>query len=351
MNARAAEFHAHHPVCDMLGLNLTHPRFCVADVDLGRRDDSSCRGDFPKFGDWGLNLVVCKGGSAHYDDNYKALWPSQLEYRSGREPLEEMFLSLAIKNTTQLCLAVLDRFLVNVEENLDKVVLVRRRGDIEKAVSQRKIAVLMAANRSDWFGDSPGVLRMFARTGLRMITIGQSTRELGWDASGETRSGGRMTELGVRMIAELNLNGILIDLAHSNDPCALDVIEISERPVVDSHSNPRALEPGPRSIPDEIMRALSQSGGVLGITPPISRPPGETLYKGVDAKEIKTTLQYLDYAIEMMGIDHVGIGTHFNSAALPWMTEILLDAGYPEADAARILGGNFLRVLDQVLPD
>ncbi len=54
----------------------------------------------------------------------------------------------------------------------------------------------MGANRSDWFGDSPGVLRMFARLGLRMITIGQTARELGWDTSGETRSGGRLTELG-----------------------------------------------------------------------------------------------------------------------------------------------------------
>ena len=82
---------------------------------------------------------------------------------------------------TLLCLAVLDRFLCNVEENPDKVILVRTVADLDRALSDpERIAVLMGANRSDWFGDSPGALRQFARLGLRMITIGQGTRELGW---------------------------------------------------------------------------------------------------------------------------------------------------------------------------
>ena len=72
-----------------------------------------------------------------------------------------------------------------------------------------------------------------------------------------------MTELGVRMIAEMNAAGILIDLAHSNDPCALDIIEVSTKPVVDSHSGPRALVDEPRAAPDEVMRALAERGGVL----------------------------------------------------------------------------------------
>ena len=339
-----------HAVCDMLGLNLTHPRFVLDDIDLGKRDSSTCRGDFPKFADWGLDLVMCKGGPAQYDDNFKPLWRREPEWRPGRAG-EEMFLSLAIKNPTQLVLGVLDRFLLNVEANTDRVLLVRRVGDLDRAREAGKVAVLMGANRSDWFGDGPGVLRMFARLGLRMITIGQATRELGWDASNETRSGGRMTELGVRMIAEMNANGILIDLAHSNDPCALDIIEVSEQPVVDSHSGPRALADDNRAIPDEVMRALVQKGGILGIPPPITRPQGDAPYSGVDADQLEQTLVQIRYAVDLMGVEGVGIGTHFNSAVLPWVVEGLLDAGFAEDDAAKICGGNYLRVLRAVLPE
>ena len=338
------------PVCDMLGLNLTHPRFVVDDIDLGKKDATTCRGDFPKFAEWGIGVVMCKGGAAYYDENYRPLWRQASEWRSGRGE-EDMFLSLAIKNPTQLVLGVLDRFLLNVEASPEQVVLVRTAGDLHLARQEGKVAVLMGANRSDWFGDGPGVLRMFARLGLRMITLGQATRELGWDASNETRSGGRMTELGVRMIEEMNAAGILIDLAHSNDPCALDIIEVSEKPVVDSHSGPRALAPDDlRAAPDEVMRALAKRGGILGIPPPITRPPGDAPYQAVEPQQLQQTLAQVRYAVDVMGADSVGIGTHFNSAVLKWVVEGLLDAGFSEEDTGKICGGNYLRVLGEVLP-
>ena len=350
VSARAQQFHRDHPVCDMLGLNLNHPRFVLDDVDLGQRMDDHYRGDFPKFHEWGMSLVVAKGGVTLLTDEYRALWnqePGRHTNRAG----ESLFLSLAVPNATMVVLAELDRFLLNVEANPDKVHLVRTVADIDRAREAGKVALLMGANRSDWFSDSPGVLRQFARLGLRMITIGQGTRELGWDPSNETRSGGRLTELGVRMIAEMNQAGILIDLAHSNDPCALDVIEISQSPVVDSHSGPRALSPGEdRAIPDEVMRALATQGGMLGISPPISRPPGERPYDALEPGEVAATLKQLHYAIDVMGIDSVGIGTHFSTAIMPGLTDALLDDGFSEADAAAIMGGNYLRVLRQVLP-
>lgn len=349
ISERSRQFHRDHPICDMLGLNLTHPRFLIDNIDLGKRQDTACRGDFPKFKEWGLSVVMCKGGPAQYDDNFKGLWKSQPEHRPGRNG-EDLFLSLAIKNSTQLVLAVLDRFLENVEAHPDQVLLIRRAEDLDTARAEGRIALLMGSNRSDWFGDSPGVLRMFARLGLRMITLGQATRELGYDACNETRSGGRMTELGVRMVQEMNRAGILIDIAHTNDPCALDMIEVSEKPVVDSHSNPRSLEDSLRNTSDEVMKALANKGGVLGLLPPISRPPGETPLVRVPKKEMELTLKFIRYAVEVMGVDGVGLGTHFNTTILPWITDGLLRAGFSEADTAKIMGGNYLRVLRQVLP-
>jgi membrane dipeptidase len=343
------DFHRRHPVCDLLGLNLTHPRFLVDNIDLGKRQDDSCRGDFVKFKEWGIGVVMCKGGPAFYDGNFEALWKNQPEHRKGREG-DPVHLSLAIKNPTQLVLAVLDRFLGQVEANPDQVLLARTASDLDRARESGKVAVLMGANRSDWFGDTPGVIRMLARTGLRMITIAQATRELGYDPYTETRSGGRITDLGVRMIREMNRAGILVDISHLNDPCSLDAIESSEAPVVASHSNPRALDPSPRNVPDNVMKALARRGGVLGLTPAISRPPGEAPLRRVPVRELDAAVRTIRYAVDVMGPQHVGIGTHFNTTCMPWITGALLAAGLPEGDVAAIMGGNYLRLLRRVLP-
>ena len=344
----ARQFHSIHLVCDMLGLNLNHPRILIDNVDLGKRHDDTSRGDFVKLKDWGLTLVMCKGGPGFFSSDYEALWRLQPEWRPGNP--EPLHLTLAMKNPTQLLMANLDRFLGQVDGNSDKVLLVRRPGDIERARSESKIALVMGANRSDWFGDSPGVIRMLARLGLRMITIAQGTRELGYDAYNETRSGGRMTELGARMIHEMNRWGILVDISHLNDPCALDAIEVSERPVVASHSNPRALDGSMRNMPDSVMKALAKRGGVLGLMPPISRPNGERPLQRVAKKEIEKTLAMIRYAIDTMGVDSVGIGTHFNTTAMLWVTDGLLSQGFSERDTEKIMGTNYLRLLRQVLP-
>ncbi len=349
IDERVHAFHRAHPVADMLGENLTHPRHLVDDIDLGVLDTSTCRGDFVKWSGWGLSLVVCKGGPKEYDDNFASLWRSQPERRAGRDS-EALFLTQAVKNSTQLLAAVLDRFLQNVEAHPDNVLLIRNRSDIAAARASGRIGLLMASNRSDWFGDSPGTLRMFARLGLRMITLSQAMRDLGYDAYNETRSGGRLTELGVRMIQEMNRNGIVIDLSHTSDACSLDIIETSAAPVVASHSNPRERDPSLRNMPRDVMCALAARGGVLGIMPPITRPEGERPFTRIERVPMQTTLDYIRNAVDAMGVDHVGIGTHFNSAVLPWITDALLAAGFADEHVAQIMGGNFLRLLGEVLP-
>lgn len=346
-------FHRRYPICDMIGLNLTHPRFVIENVDLGKRHDETCRGDFVKFKEWGLRLVMCKGGPVWYDPNYRGDWLAQVAQRSGRED-EAMFLGWGVRHPTQLVLAILDRFLLNVEANLDKVQLIQRVRDLDEAHLAGKVALLMGLNSSVWFGDSPGVLRMFARLGLRHITLAISGRELGYDGYDETRSGGKLTAQGVRLIHEMNECGILVDISHLNDPCSLDVIEVSHKPVIASHSNPRGLSASLRDISDEVMRALALSGGVLGIMPPINRPAGPAPTGAgpmieVARCEIDETVRLIRYAVNRMGIDHVGIGTHFNSASLPWVTFGLLEAGFSEEETAKIMGGNYLRVVRQVL--
>ena len=156
MPARVADFVRAHPLCDMLGLNLTHPRFAIDHIDLGKSDESTCRGDFVKFAEWGMRVVMCKGGPVLYDDNFAALWPRQPEHRRGRAQAEPLYLSSAYKNPTQVVLALLDRFLCDVEANADKVRLVHKVADLEEAARDGVVALLMGSNRADWFGDVPG---------------------------------------------------------------------------------------------------------------------------------------------------------------------------------------------------
>ncbi|MCE7982204.1 MAG: hypothetical protein DYG89_13495 [Caldilinea sp. CFX5] len=347
-------FHHIYPICDMIGLNLTHPRFVIENIDLGQRHDATCRGDFVKFQEWGLRLVLCKGGPVWYDPNYRGDWLAQIAQRTGRED-DALFLGWGVRHPTQLVLAILDRFLLNIDANPEQVQLIQRAADLDSAQAAGKVGLLMGLNSSVWFGDSPGVLRMFARLGLRHITLAIAGRELGYDGYDETRSGGRLTALGVRLIQEMNACGILVDISHLNDSCALDVIAVSSKPVIASHSNPRHFSGSLRDIPDEVMRALAAAGGVLGITPPISRPPGPPPTGAgpmlqVPRAEVAETVRLLRYAVDVMGIDGVGIGSHFNSAALPWVTYGLLDAGFSAAETAKIMGGNYLRLVRQVLP-
>jgi len=351
---RVWPFHQAHLIGDMIGLNLTHPRFVIENVDLGQRHEETCRGDFVKFQEWGLRLVLCKGGPVWYDSNYRGDWLAQVANRTGRED-DALFLGWGVRHPTQLVLAILDRFLLNVEANADQVQLIQRIADLDLAQATGKVGLLMGLNSSIWFGDSPGVLRMFARLGLRHITLAISGRELGYDGYDETRSGGKLTALGVRLIEEMNAGGILVDISHLNDTCALDVIDVSTKPVIASHSNPRHFSGSLRDIPDAVMRALAAAGGVLGIMPPISRPPGPPptgagpMFQ-VPRQEVDATVRLIRYAVDVMGIDGVGIGSHFNSAALPWVTYGLLDAGFSDAATAKIMGGNYERVVRQVLP-
>jgi membrane dipeptidase len=295
-----------------------------------------------------MNLVVCKGGPREYGDDFAGLWRAQPERRPGRDG-EPLFLTAAVHDATALTLAVLERFLRQVDAAPDHVQLVTRRAHLDEAQRAGRLGILLAANRSDWFGDSPTILHAFARLGLRMITLSQGMRDLGYDAWNESRPGG-LTDLGVRLIGAMNEAGIVIDLSHTHERSARDIIDASSRPCVASHSNPRELDPSARNASREFMVALAARGGVLGILPPIARPPAEQPYERIPADSLAATVRLILHAVDAIGAAHVGIGTHFNTAVLPAVIDALSQAGLPDDDVRAVAGGNFLRLLREVLP-
>ncbi len=166
----------------------------------------------------------------------------------------------------------------------------------------------------------------------------------------ETHRG--VSEFGRQVIQEMNRLGIMVDLSHAHERSFYDALEISKTPIVCTHSSARALCDHPRNLTDDQMRALAAKGGVCQIT----------LYHGFLKKDGQATIldamQHLDHAIQVMGIDHVGLGTDFdgdggicglaNASELTNFTRQLLDHRYSEDDIQKIWGGNFLRVMRQV---
>ena len=161
-----------------------------------------------------------------------------------------------------------------------------------------------------------------------------------------------MSNFGEQVIKEMNRLGLMVDLSHAAEKSFFDALDISQTPIVCSHSSCRSLCDHPRNLTDEQMRALAKAGGVMQVT----------LYSGFLRRDGEATIldamQHLDHAIRVMGIDHVGLGTDFDgdggvrgladSSEMLNFTRMLLAQRYSECDIEKIWGGNFLRVMTQV---
>ena len=161
-----------------------------------------------------------------------------------------------------------------------------------------------------------------------------------------------VSAFGEQVIKEMNRLGVLVDMSHAGEESFYQALEISSMPIVCSHSSARALCDHQRNLTDDQMRALAKKGGVAQTT----------IYNGFLRKEGEATVNdviaHLEHAIDVMGIDHVGLGTDFdgdggvrglaNSSELINFTRRLLARRFSEQDIQKIWGGNFLRVMEEV---
>ena len=161
-----------------------------------------------------------------------------------------------------------------------------------------------------------------------------------------------VSAFGEQVIKEMNRLGVLVDMSHAGEERFYQALEISSMPIVCSHSSARALCDHQRNLTDDQMRALAKKGGVAQTT----------IYNGFLRKEGEATINdviaHLEHAIDVMGIDHVGLGTDFdgdggvrglaNSSELINFTRRLLARRFNEQDIQKIWGGNFLRVMEEV---
>ena len=192
----------------------------------------------------------------------------------------------------------------------------------------------------------------FARRGIVYITLCHNGDNDLCDSARGMQTHGGMSQFGAEVIREMNRLGIMVDLSHAHEKSFYDALEISATPIVCSHSSCRALCDHPRNLTDDQMRLLASKGGVMQVT----------LYPGFLRSEgtatIVDAMKHLEHAIEVMGIDCVGLGTDFDgdggvcgladSSEMINFTRQLLRRKFNERDIQKIWGGNWLRVMARV---
>lgn len=195
-------------------------------------------------------------------------------------------------------------------------------------------------------------VKHFAQRGVVYITLCHNGDNDICDSARGCNTHGGVSKFGAEVIKEMNRNGIMVDLSHGGEKSFYDALDISTQPIVCSHSNSKVLCDVPRNLTDDQMRALAKKGGVAHIT----------LYHGFLKKEGEATVMdaiaHLEHAIEVMGIDHVGVGTDFDgdgtvrgmadASEMINFTLHLLRRKYSERDIEKIWGGNWLRIMAKV---
>jgi membrane dipeptidase len=257
----------------------------------------------------------------------------------------------SLKRTLQL----IDCFYREIEKNQDDISLVTNYNQIKEVNRAGKIAAILSIEGGEALEGDLGVLRVLYKLGIRLLTLTWNQRNQIADGIGESRTGSGLTEFGLKVIDEMNRLGMLIDVSHLSETGFWDVVKRSKTPIVASHSNCYALCPHLRNLKDEQIKALADKDGVIGIT---FVPNFLTQEKRKTT--VKDVVKHIDYLVEKVGVDYVGLGSDFDGTGglplglegvdkIPNITKGLLDRGYKEKNIKKILGGNFLRVFKEVI--
>jgi membrane dipeptidase len=279
------------------------------------------------------------------------------------------------------------------------IALARTADDVRRIHSEGKIAALMGVEGGHMIDDDLSVLRDYARLGVRYMTLTHMVDTNWGDSSTGKMVHNGLTDFGKQVVREMNRMGIMVDISHVSDKTFYDALAVSEAPMIASHSSCRAICDAPRNMTDEMIKALAAKGGVIQINyhvgflsqefrdadrahPEISKEIGAEVKKRCADDEgcqlvegDKVTREYvaqgklprvdwtkiiehIDHAVKLVGADHVGLGSDFDGANMPYgledashlpqITNALLAKGYSESDVQKILGGNTLRVMEQV---
>jgi len=286
-----------------------------------------------------------------------------------------------------------------VRTHPNDLLLATTAADIRRAAAEHKIAALMGMEGGHMIDDDLRLLRDYAALGVRYLTLTHFKNNNWADSSTDKPAHNGLTPFGKDVVRELNRLGVMVDISHVADKTFYDALEVTKAPVIASHSSCRVISNSPRNMTDDMLRAVAKNGGVVMINYEVSflseeyrvasdkksgnvvvqldamskkcggdeacstlesaRVNREAMEKGELPKvSWEKIVEHIDHAVKMAGADHVGLGSDFDGATMPFgmedatklprLTDALMKKGYSARDIENILGGNILRVMEQV---
>lgn len=260
----------------------------------------------------------------------------------------------------------------------DRTIHIKRVADIERAQREGKVGILFGFQTPTPIDHYFYRWTIFQQLGLRICELSYMERNIMADGCFEPENRG-LTFYGIQAVQEMNRLGIVVDLSHLGEQSSLEAMERSTKPCIFSHSNAKGVTPSQRNITDEQIKLLASKGGVMGFT-----PHAFMSYKEWGKRPtLSDYLDHFEYVANLVGTDHLGIGSDMfesyskfsweTSTKLfypsPWFYETvfnegfyriehikdvirgLVDRGFSDKDIRRILGGNFMRVFQEVWRD
>lgn len=255
----------------------------------------------------------------------------------------------AIKRT----LILIDLMNQLLERYSDKIVLAKNIDELKQIYESGNLAVILSIEGGHAIQGEIAALRIFYQLGVRCMTLTWNNHNELADSSLNSRDDGGLTELGKAVVGEMNRLGMLIDLSHSSEKTFWDTIECSETPIIASHSNAKSLCNHRRNLTDKMIEALAEHDGFIGINffPDFLDASGQA--------SLDDVLDHIDHIVKIGRVDCVGLGSDFDGISrvpvgledcskMPHITKGLIERGYSENEIRKILGGNFLRVFEEV---
>jgi membrane dipeptidase len=349
----------------------TTQRFLDGKFDLGERTNTGSI-DIPRMKEGGLDAL------------FFSIWiPSKV---TGPE---------AVRRALQQIDAVREQ----VSKHPRDIVLATTVAQIREAKKKGQIAALMGVEGGHMINSDLATVRKFAGLGVRYMTLTHSGNDEWADSSTDKAAHNGLTDFGKDVVREMNRLGMMVDISHVSDKTFADALAVSKAPMIASHSSCRAICDAPRNMTDEMMKALAAKGGVVQINyhvgflsqefrdaekadPKINAEIGQEVNKRCGDNEAcqllegdkltreavekgklprigyEKIIEHIDHAVRVAGADHVGLGSDFDGANMPYgmedasklplITEALLKKDYSESDVRKILGENTLRVMTEV---
>jgi len=304
-----------------------------------------------------LELFKNKHSLWDYNENRHLDWP---RLQKGQVGLQ--FMSIYIEpqykpsDSLSRVLEILDYFHQLQREGQGLPLTVTTKKDLS-GINSSEPRVLLAIEGGEAIEGKLSNLRILFKLGFRSLTLTWNQRNQIADGVWEKNTGGGLTTFGREVVQEMNRLGMLIDVSHLSESGFWEVLSLSQQPLAATHSCCYSLHQHPRNLTDAQLQALAEKQGIVGIN-------FYPYFLGENPHNItiEDVLKHLEHAVNVAGIDHVGLGSDFDGieltpqglsdgSYLPCLIDRLIQLGWKEEEIKKVMGGNFLRVLQQILPE